>query len=160
MSSRRSLLGLGLRGLLGTALAACRPGRRSDADSAGPPPDSGPACPPVDPGTEAEGWITVALADHPALAVVGGQAAVDVDEAFLHLLVVRTGEDCWVGLWRYCSHGACEVAWDLDQGAACCPCHGSCFGGDGAVLAGPATAPLAAWEVARVGDLLALRRVD
>ena len=43
---------------------------------------------------------------------------------------------------RFCS-ARCRVAWNRAERSWDCPCHGSRFAPDGAVLQGPAVQPLA-----------------
>jgi len=46
-----------------------------------------------------------------------------------------------------CTHESCELGWNPRQQLIRCPCHGSAFGPDGGVRAGPATEPLEEFPV-------------
>ncbi len=50
-----------------------------------------------------------------------------------------------------CTHLGCAYGWDVNARHFVCPCHGSVFGVDGRVLAGPAPRPLDRYET-RVED--------
>jgi cytochrome b6-f complex iron-sulfur subunit len=106
----------------------------------------------------AGGWVEVKLADYPALREVGGHAAVERPEAFLDAVVFQSSEGCYGAVWRVCTHGACNVDYVPDEHRLECPCHGSRFSEEGQVLRGPAARPLFAYDVAREGDSLFLRR--
>ncbi len=116
----------------------------------------GSAC--VDTGAATSGWVELALADYTALRTVGGYVYVVLPEHLLNVVIAMIAEDCYVAVWRICSHGACETDWDAATDTAICPCHGSVFAEDGAVLVGPATAGLRTFPVVRRGDSLWLDR--
>ena len=160
MQRRQLLIRLGQAAWLG--LWGCRPRAKSGgADSGGPGATPAPlplvcpneaAAPAQDPPEQ--GWIALSLADHPALMNVGGSVVISVPEALLEVIVAQTHPDCFVAVWRVCTHGACELSWEAARSSAVCPCHGSRFGPDGAVLVGPATLPIRAFPVARHGGQL------
>ena len=103
-----------------------------------------------------EGWVEVPLSEVPALREVGGSAVVRRPEALLDLQVLRL-EAGVAAVWHLCTHGACEV--EVAEGPELvCPCHGSRFATDGAVLKGPATRPLRRFEAVIAGDSLFVRR--
>lgn len=79
---------------------------------------------------------------------------------FPDLLVARFGEAGAQESWRVvtadCPHAGCTVELAEDARGWSCPCHGSAFALDGALLRGPAEAPLGA-PVTRVeGDVLVI----
>jgi Rieske Fe-S protein len=55
--------------------------------------------------------------------------------------LVRTGASVTARSLR-CTHQGCVVRWKEDAGAYVCPCHEGRYDRDGAVVAGPPTAPL------------------
>ncbi|MFN2221282.1 MAG: Rieske (2Fe-2S) protein [Chloroflexota bacterium] len=67
-------------------------------------------------------------------------------------LVIHTQD----GLRAYsavCTHFACIVKWDGDQGKIVCPCHDGFFDAqDGSVLSGPPPTSLTSLPVSVVGD--------
>lgn len=155
----------GVAALVGACRGGAKPGGRAtgasaeggstdgyDPDSGAP--DSGPPEDPACPGEPGAGWTAVPITDHPTLIAPGGSAAVDVDEALLHLVVAHTTPGCFTAVWRVCTHGACELGWDAAAGEAVCPCHGSRFGPDGAVRLGPATRGVRSFPVVRQGGFL------
>lgn len=120
------------------------------------PVDTGPCD--DDTGTDVDGWIEVPLADYPALRTPGGHAYVEVPDRLLNVTVVHRASGCFTSLWRICTHGACSTEWVPEDQSAVCPCHGSVFAVDGAIVVGPATVPLRAFETVRRGDSLWIRR--
>ncbi len=46
-----------------------------------------------------------------------------------------------------CPHNGCPVNWDSSKGQYVCPCHGSAFAEDGAVVKGPSTQSLHPYQV-------------
>ncbi|MEX7471782.1 Rieske (2Fe-2S) protein [Mycobacterium adipatum] len=57
----------------------------------------------------------------------------------------------FTGFSAVCSHAGCTVS-KVDGAQVICPCHGSAFGLDGAVLSGPARAPLTPAPITVRGD--------
>ncbi|WP_342376516.1 Rieske (2Fe-2S) protein [Myxococcus stipitatus] len=121
------------------------------------PPDA--VCPGApSPGSAEEGWVEVRLSDHPGLESPGGHAPVRMPEALLDVVLVHARPGCYVALWRICTHGDCAVDWLPREGVMECPCHGSRFALDGAVLQGPARRPLTTFTAVRKGDSVFILR--
>jgi cytochrome b6-f complex iron-sulfur subunit len=141
-----------------------RGGEAPPAGDSGALPDSGGAeDPPVDSDCVGEdvdttGWVEIPLADHPALALVGGASVIERPDVLLQAILVHHRPGCYGAVWRVCTHGACILSWVAAVDAAVCPCHGSQFALDGAIRVGPATVPAVSFRVLRRGDLLLLER--
>lgn len=56
--------------------------------------------------------------------------------------VVKQADGKIVAFSPQCTHLACAYHWEAGESHFVCPCHGSVFGIDGKVLAGPAPRPL------------------
>jgi cytochrome b6-f complex iron-sulfur subunit len=117
------------------ALAACLPGCATD--------DAKPTG-----GTLKFDTADAKFAD---LAKVGGVVATEVGG--IKVLLIRTADTTVVALDRMCSHERCDLApdnagvWDQAAAKLKCTCHGSQFGADGKVLAGPAKSALKSHSV-------------
>ena len=66
--------------------------------------------------------------------------------------LVRFEDGGFVALFTRCTHLACAVEWNTGQHEFSCPCHGSIFAQDGAVLNPPAPRPLDRFPVTLDGD--------
>ena len=145
-----------LAGLLGYALTACRKHSKKEAsveDSGALSEDSlieeieeGEDCLPQE--------LSISLSDYPELRTVGGSSIVSFPEQFVHLLVVCIAEKQWIGVWKICTHGDCDVEWDETVASVRCPCHNSLFDIDGQVLQGPADRALKSYLVCEKQDKL------
>ncbi|MCZ7541885.1 MAG: Rieske (2Fe-2S) protein [Anaerolineae bacterium] len=72
------------------------------------------------------------------------------DQARLFLLRFEDGG--FLALHSKCPHLACVVGWDEARNRFSCPCHGSEFERDGAVITAPAPRPLDRFPVLIDGD--------
>lgn len=61
--------------------------------------------------------------------------------------VVKTADGKVLAFSPICTHLGCAYHWDAGKGEFLCPCHGSEFSIDGAVISGPAPRPLDRFEI-------------
>jgi len=102
-------------------------------------------CPRVTPTVEA------GVARVPVAALEAGPGVlVDHPGEALPLYLHRHGPDRFTAVLARCTHRGCEVEPMPER--MVCPCHGSAFALDGALLEGPAQAPLVAYPASRRGD--------
>jgi Rieske Fe-S protein len=132
--TRRTILGG-----LGLVLLGCgssgdqRPVDAMPADAEPPVPcEDGKVC------------IDVSRASSGTLAELGGSHRVSVPGDLL--IIVRTTETEFVVLSAVCTHEGCGVRHTAGTTVVRCPCHGSMFDFEGAVVRGPAEAPLRVYE--------------
>ena len=83
-----------------------------------------------DPNIPVSPSVTVVVANHPELATVGVLLDIGSERALM-----RTGQASFQGLSRICTHQQCDT--DVRNNRFECPCHGSIFAADGAVISGP-----------------------
>jgi cytochrome b6-f complex iron-sulfur subunit len=139
---RREFLSQATLVAVSTLLAGCA-GGGSDGPFAPKPPNQEPA-----PGTSGS-TLNVTVAAHPALANIGGIAAVG-SLGNKPVAVVRTGAANYTALSRICTHAGCDVG--IAGGGFSCPCHGSQFDATGQATQGPAENALQRFNVVVSGD--------
>jgi menaquinol-cytochrome c reductase iron-sulfur subunit len=59
----------------------------------------------------------------------------------------KTAGNKLIAFSPWCTHLGCAYRWDVNRKEFSCPCHGSRFAKDGAVIAGPATRALDRYEI-------------
>jgi Rieske Fe-S protein len=144
--NRRDLI---QRVLLGTtALIVMPPAFTSCSKDDAPVPDPG-----TNPGTGTGGGnkitLDLTLPENSVLNNVGGSKIVQT------LLVASTAAG-YIALSSICTHEGCGVSFDSTASNIKCGCHGSSFTTAGSVITGPATMPLASYNVSKTGNILTI----
>lgn len=98
------------------------------------------------------GDITVDLNDsaYAGLKTVGGYAYKG------DIIIIRSTDTVYLALSKVCTHSQCTVTYNSSSKEIPCPCHGSKFTTNGAVINGPATAPLKTYNVKLNGNILTI----
>jgi Rieske Fe-S protein len=148
LGRRTVLRGAALGGVSVTALAACGSDDDESSDS-GDTSDGGES----PPGGDDTGGGGGGEALGPASDVPVGGGVVYADQ---EVVVTQPSAGEYVGFSAVCKHQGCIVA-EVSGGTINCGCHGSQYAiEDGAVVTGPATAPLDPAEVAVEGQEIVL----
>jgi Rieske Fe-S protein len=136
---RNVIAGAGL-GLAATALAAC--------STYGKKPEAAPSSP-----TQTESPGAPAPAPAPAAAALTKTADVPVGSGVIvdEIVVTQPTAGVFKGFSSVCPHAGCNVS-KVENGNIVCPCHGSMFNLEGAVVQGPAKDPLTPKSVSVQGD--------
>lgn len=137
MDRREFLTWVGLGSLatsLPIAIAACTPQTKTDATASA--------------NEAVVGTVSELSPDRP---ILNEEAAVGP------VMVIQDTNSNIVAVNPTCTHAGCTVDWKADQSTFVCPCHGSRFSADGAVLEGPATKPLSTYTVAVDGENIVVR---
>jgi len=98
------------------------------------------------------GGNTVDLNDsaYAALKTVGGFAYKG------DIIIIRSTDTVYIALSKVCTHSQCTVTYNSSSKEIPCPCHGSKFNTEGAVLVGPAASPLKKYSVKLNGNILTI----
>ena len=102
-------------------------------------------------GTVTNRVVSVPIGAASPLASVGGAALVQTGLG--SFLVSRTGQSTFVVLTAMCTHQACTIT-GFQSATYVCPCHGSQFNTNGAVLSGPAPRSLQQYVSQFANDML------
>ena len=147
---RRKFLGWVSVGMLASslpvAIAACSADTSSSSNSSTP---ISSATPKIDSTPDAEGFVAV------------GTNQELTDKGYIYDkqlgVIVVSNSGTLAALNPKCTHKGCDVEWKGDSAELVCPCHGSKFGVDGAVLAGPASTSLPVYKFKQEGDLIKVK---
>jgi Rieske Fe-S protein len=137
---RNVIAGAGL-GLATTALTACSTYDKKPAASSA---SSAPAPAPAASGSSGAPAPPAALAKTADVPVGSGVILDDI-------VLTQPTAGVFKGFSSVCTHAGCKVS-KIEDGTIDCPCHGSKFSLEGAVVQGPAKDPLEAKAVSVQGD--------
>ena len=73
-----------------------------------------------------------------------------------NIIVANLGSGNFVALSSLCTHQNCDITFDAGSNNFPCPCHGSLFSSQGAVIEGPAKTPLKKYTVTRTDNILSI----
>lgn len=104
-------------------------------------------------GTVTGRTIAVTVDGSSPVATVGGVASIQTSIG--RYLIARVSSDTFVALTSMCTHDACTINGHNGSDFVC-PCHGSVFTSNGAVVNGPATRALQQYPTTFDGTVLSV----
>jgi cytochrome b6-f complex iron-sulfur subunit len=116
--------------------------------------DSSPSL--VDLPAVANNAIAIPLQDFPQLMNVGGSVVGKSAGYANPIVVARVQGDMYAALDAICTHQRCTVAYNALNRTLDCPCHGSTYEENGAVINGPAPRPLTTFPAHSDGTTLTI----
>ena len=141
------LFGFGATMLLTGCLGSCASKTDNPQPSSGPGSSPSPTQP-ID--------FTLDLTD-PANAQLNNPAFGYVYGASNRVIVAKTTAGTYIALAAACTHQGTSVQFQPNADNFLCPNHGSQFSTSGAVLNGPAAAPLRVYTVTQTGNVLRIK---
>lgn len=73
-----------------------------------------------------------------------------------NIIIANLGDEDFVALSAVCTHEGCIIDYNHSAGNFPCPCHGSVFSNNGAVVEGPASSAVQKYEITRDGSVLTI----
>jgi len=116
--------------------------------------DEGEGSVPLGKATMCANNLCLSLAENPDLAEIGG-IAFFTQAPGRKIFVLRISDAELRAVSAICTHVGCTIDWDGSASFEC-PCHGSQFAPTGAVMRGPAAAPLRVFTTMLDGDQLTI----
>lgn len=101
------------------------------------------------------GNVVLDLEKYPELALEGGAVELEVSSHHESLLIVRLSETAYAAVSPTCTHLGCTVR--KEPSFFRCPCHGSTYTLEGAVVRGPAEEPLERYPVQFLNNQLTIK---
>jgi Rieske Fe-S protein len=96
--------------------------------------------------------------ENQSLATVGGTLALDANGLDPQgMLLYRSGTNSVLVFSRKCTHAGCTIG-PFQNGVSTCPCHGSQYNTQGAVIRGPSQSPLLVHAAAVSGTTVTISR--
>ena len=86
--------------------------------------------------------VCIDLGDSANTALASPGGAMLIDSNGETIMVIRTSQADVVAVSAICTHAGCSMNFNASNQHIECPCHGSVFAENGAVINGPANRPL------------------